>query len=674
MKLKRLFYPITINGMELKNRIVMTAIHTNYTPEGYATDRFKQFYWKRAEGGVSLIIVGGCKFDDHGAQKGMMSLRSDDLIPGWKEFTDGVHQRGAKVAVQLYQAGRYVKSSDLSNGNKPLAPSAVYSTFSRETPQEMTIAEIKEVIDNWASGALRAKKAGFDAVEILGSAGYLISQFLSPITNLRTDEYGGNWEKRCRFPMEVVAAVRNAVGKDYPICVRIAGNDFMPGSNTNENAVEFAKKLETAGVDLINVTGGWHETKVPQLPGEVPRAQYSYLAAGVKKAVSIPVIGSNRNNDPVVAEELLALERCDLVGLGRTLIADPDWCNKAKEGRFDEIRRCVACNQGCLARTFFGKPVECLVNGNAGREYLLKEGKPEKLKNILVVGAGPGGCEFAIKASQLGHQVTIWEKGSRIGGQLYLVAAPPGKGEFKNLIEYYEAMLRKNQVKIELSKCAKAEDIIKAGFDEVVIATGAVQRSISLPVTLDQIEIVMANEVLSGEIIAGKNVVIIGGGSVGCETALTLAHKGSLSPEQLYFLMSLKAESTEKIESLLNSTDRKITIVEITKSIGTGFDLGTGWPLLNDVKRLGVKSYTLSRTVEINEKEVVIERTNQDGSVETIQIPYDTIILAVGSKSSNELYEALQDKLANVHILGDSNKVGKIIDAIRAADELATVI
>jgi len=201
-----------------------------------------------------------------------------------------------------------------------------------------------------------------------------------------------------------------------------------------------------------------------------------------------------------------------------------------------------------------------------------------------------------------------------------------------------------------------------------------VQRSISLPVTSDQIEIVMANEALSGEVIAGKNVVIIGGGSVGCETALTLAHQGSLSPDQLYFLMSLQAESIEKIESLLNSTDRKITIVEITKSIGSGFDLGTGWPLLNDLKRLGVKSYTLARTVEINEEKVVIERTNQDGSVETIRIPYDTIILAVGSKSCNELYQALQDKLANVHILGDSNKVGKIIDAIREADELATVI
>jgi len=674
MKLKRLFTPININGLQLKNRMVMPAIHTLFSEDGYPNERFKQFYYKRAEGGVGLIIVGGCKFDNYGGAKNMISLSNDKFIPEWKEFTEQIHKRDAKVAVQLFHAGRYVRSRDLPDGYKPLAPSAVYSNFTKETPKEMNIEELKEIIKNWASAALRAKQAGFDAVEILGSAGYLISQFLSPITNLREDEYGGSWENRCRFPLELVAAVREAVGPDYPIFMRIAGNDFIPGSNTNENAIAFAQKIEEAGIDLINVTGGWHETKIPQLPGEVPRAQYSYLAAGIKAAVNIPVIACNRINDPIVAEELLALERCDLVGLGRTLIADPDWCNKAKEGRFYEIRKCVACNQGCLSRTFFGKPVECLVNGSAGREYLLKDIKPKKLKNLLVIGAGPAGCEFAIRASELGHSVTIWEKDSKIGGQLHLAAVPPGKSEFTSLITYYEAMLKKYNVKIEMNKYATEEDIINSGYDDVIIATGSKSLPIQLPVTSDTIEIIFANEVLAGEVIPGKNVVIIGGGSVGCEVAATLAHKGSLNPEQLYFLMSLKAESIEKIESMLNSSDRNISIIEIEKTIGRGFDLGVGWPLLNDIKRLGVKAYTSSKVIEINTQSVIIEKTNKDGNIEKIEIPYNTIILAAGSIPCNELYEKLKDKMPNVHIIGDANKVGKIIDAVQEADKLAEMI
>lgn len=672
MKLNRIFTPITINGLELKNRIVMTAIHTLYSHDGHANDRFNQFYWKRAEGGVGLIIVGGCKFDDYGAAKGMMSLESDDYIPGWKAFTDGIHQRGGKVAVQLYHAGRYASSRD--TGKKPLAPSEVYASFSRETPKAMDKNEIKMVIEKWAAGALRAKKSGFDAVEIVGSAGYLISQFLSPLTNLRDDEYGGSWDNRCRFALEVVAAIREAVGEDYPIIMRIAGNDFVPGSNTNEEAVDFAKKLEVAGVDIISVTGGWHETKVPQLPGDVPRGNFTYLAAAVKKAVSIPVLASNRINDPALAEEMLALERCDLVGSARAMIADPNWCNKAKAGNLSEIRKCVACNQGCLAKTFFGQPVECLVNGYAGREYLYKDSKPNKLKNILVVGAGPAGCEFAIKTAELGHKVTLWEKESKIGGQLPLVAAPFNKDEFNNLIKYYNTMLRKNNIKLELEKEATLDEIINSEFDEVVIATGAVTKTIPLPVKSNNIKIVAANDVLTGNIIPGKNVVIIGGGSVGCETALTLARRGSITPEQLYFHMSLKSESIDKIEEMLNSTDRNITIVEVAKTIGMGFDKGTGWPILNELKRLGVKSYTLSRTIEINENSVIIEKTNKDESIEKVEIPYDTIILAVGSLPNNKLYESLKGKMSNIHNIGDSNNVGKIIDAIRDADKLALEI
>ena len=673
MQFVRSFSPLSIKGLTIKNRFVMPAIHHLYTPDGCATERFNEYYWRKAEGGVGMIIIGGCRFDDYGAPYAMMSLQYDEMIPGWKAFVDGVHSRGAKVAVQLYHAGRYTKQKNVPSGQSALAPSAVFSTYTKETPKAMSKEEIQTVIRQWAAAAGRAKKAGFDAVEILGSAGYLISQFLSPVTNLREDEYGGSWENRCRFALEVIAAVRAEVGEDYPLFMRIAGNDFMKGSNTNVDAVEFAKVIEKAGIDMINVTGGWHETMVPQLPGEVPKAGFSYLAAAIKKAVSVPVMVSNRMNDPYLAEEVLALGRGDLVGLGRTLIADPEWVNKVKEGRMEEIRPCVACNQGCLAKTFFANPIECLVNASAGKEYLCKAVAPVEPRKLLVIGGGPSGCEFAIKAAEMGHNVTLWEKNAKIGGQLYQVAAPPGKDGFANLIRYYENMLKKYQVKVVFNKEATEAEVLGGGFDAVVFGTGAIPKVIPMPNPFEKIIIVSAADVLSGNVIPGKNVVIVGGGSVGCETAQFLAHRGSISPEQLYFLSAHKAENQEKIQSLLNSSDRNVTIVEILKSIGAGFEPGTGWPILKDIKRLGVVQHALSKIVSITADSVIIEKT-QEGSTETIEIPCDTLILAVGSRSNNVLYESLKDKLSNVYILGDAQKIGKIFDAVRDANILASDI
>lgn len=669
MEFKRSFSPISIKGLTLKNRFVMPAIHHLYTPEGYATERFNEYYWRKAEGGVGMIIVGGCRFDDYGASYAMMSLQHDEMIPGWKTFVDGVHARGAKVAVQLYHAGRYTKQKSVPPGESALAPSAVFSAFTKETPKAMSQDEIKTVVRHWAAAARRARQAGFDAVEILGSAGYLISQFLSPVTNLREDEYGGSWENRCRFALEVIAAVRSAVGEDYPLIMRMAGNDFMKGSNTNVEAVELAKLIEQAGIDMINVTGGWHETMVPQLPGEVPKAGFSYLAGAIKDAVSVPVMVSNRMNDPYLAEEVLALGRGDLIGLGRTLIADPDWVSKVKEGRIDEIRPCVACNQGCLAKTFFANPIECLVNAEAGKEYLCKTAVQAKVQKLLVIGGGPSGCEFAIKAAEMGHDVTLWEKEARIGGQLYQVAAPPGKEGFANLVRYYQNLLAKNRVQVVVNKEATEENVLSGNFDAVVFGTGAIPKVIPMPNPEGKITIVAAADVLSGSVIPGKNVVIVGGGSVGCETAQYLAHRGSISAEQLYFLSAHKAESAEKIQNLLNSSDRKITIVEILKSIGAGFELGTGWPILKDLKRLGVVQHSLTKVVSMTAGTVILEKTNDAGR-ETIEIPCDTLVLAVGSRSNNALYEVLKDKMPNVYIMGDAQKIGKIFDAVRDANTL----
>lgn len=672
MKYDRLFEPITINGMTLKNRIVMPAMHCHYNDDGMANERLSEFYFKRAEGGAGLIIIGGCRFDDYGAPSGMISFQEDRFIPGYKAFAAGIHARGAKVAAQLYHAGRYTRTKSLSDGRQALAPSAVFCTFTNETAKEMTRDEIKEVIQKWGEAAARVKAADFDAVEILGSAGYLICQFLSPVTNLRTDEYGGSWENRTRFPLEVIAAVRAQVGPDFPIIMRISGNDFVKGSNTNEEAVEFAKLIEKAGVDMINVTGGWHETVIPQLPGEVPRGMYTYLAAGVKRAVSIPVVACNRLGNPEVALETLAMNKSDLVGLSRVLLADPEWPNKVKEGRADEIRHCVACNQGCLANTFFGKPVECLVNGVGGHEYRIRRTPAAQQKNLLVIGGGPGGMEFALEATQRGHRVTLWEKSNRLGGQLHLVCAPEGREEFATLIRYYETMLKKRGVEVVLEKEATAEEIVNSVYDEVVIATGADARMINLP-TDGSVDIVSAADVLSKAYIPGARVVVVGGGAVGCETAQLLLRHGAINADQLMFLTTQRAEKPEKIADLVGHSMRTVHIVEMTKRIGSGFAPGCGWPILKDLGRLGVKKHVLSQVQGIKDGQVMITTTGEAGETQEA-IPCDTVVLAVGVVSNTALYETLKAQNANVHLLGDAQKVGKILDAIHQAIELANAL
>lgn len=670
MNFRNLFKPITINGLFLKNRLVMSALHHGYTPNGFATPRFNKYYWRRAEGGAGLIIVGGCVIDNYRGYADIMSLESDDYILGYREFTKGIHKRGAKVAVQLMHTGRYSRTKYITGDNAALAPSAVYSRYTGETPRAMTKDEISQVIKRWAQAAVRAKKAGFDAVEVVGSAGYLISQFLSPVTNLRGDEYGGSFENRCRFPLEVLSALRTALGDDYPIFMRVAGNDFIKGGNTNENCVAFCKMLDKAGIDMINVTGGWHETTIPQLPGDVPPAGYDYLAQGVKDAVDVPVMACNRFNDPVVAERTLALEKADLIGVGRTLIADPDWPIKAKEGRIEEIRRCTACNQGCLGRMFFDKPVECLVNGYAGREYLLQDTKSNPSKNILVVGAGPAGCEFAIRAADKGHKVTIWEMKDTVGGQLHLASAPPSKGEFQNLVHYFNAMLKKTGVEVVLNKKATPEEIEKGNFHEVIVAAGSVPSSINFPGE-GAVPVVTFLDILQGREMAGRNVVVVGGSSVGCETAAYLAHEASLSKEQLYFMESQKSESREKILAMLNTSRRNISVVDIAK-IGSGFDPGCGWPVIKDLRRLGVKQYSFSKVLQVTNKGVFIESVNGKNR-ESIkkEIPCDTIVLAVGSKPDSSLFDTLSTRGIPVHNIGDSKGIGNILSAIRQACDLA---
>lgn len=673
-----LFSPIQIGKLELKNRIVMPAMHLGYCPTGEVTDRLIEFYRLRAQGGAGLIIVGGCGIDQVGNTLGMIQLDEDRFIPRLQKLTLALHEEGAKVVTQLYQAGSY--ASSLLTGNQPVAPSAIPSKLTKEVPHELTVEEIQELVQKFAQAAARTQQAGFDGVEILAGTGYLISEFLSPVTNKRADEYGGDLSNRMRFALEIVTEIRKAVGPDFPLIARIAGNDFIPGGHTNVEAQMFAKALTEAGVDAINVTGGWHETTVPQITMNVPPGAFRYLVRGIKQAVSVPVFASNRITSPDLARDILSSGDADLVGFARPLIADPFLPLKAAGKDPYPIRPCVACNQGCLDHIFRGKPVGCLVNAEAGREAELGLGKKQDpafgsgLENdqpsprrILVVGAGPAGLEFARVASLHGHEVTVWEKSDRLGGQLNLAAAPTDRQDFNRFTKYLVNVCEAQGVMIYTNQEATTEKVLegieKEGFTDIVMATGALPMKPPFPVE-EGTSITQAWDVLAGKK-TGNNVVIIGGGSVGVETALYLAGQGTLDAETLRFLIVNQAESPETLAKLLFQGRNRITLIEMAKHVGKDLGSSTRWSMLADLKRHKVKVLTNTVVKEVRADGVLVEGPEGESLV-----PGDTIIAAIGSVSNQALAKELKDKLpqnVTLHQIGDINKPAKVMDAVQAA-------
>jgi len=667
MEFPHLFSPIAIQNMELKNRIVMTAMHLGYTPQGEVTDQLVNFYAERAKGGVGLAIVGGCPIDEFGGMVGMISLYDDRFIPGLKRLTDAVKNHGAKIAAQLYQAGRYTHSA-MIGGQKPISASAVRSRLTGETPRALSLEEIPGVQDKFAESAVRSREAGFDAVEILGSAGYLISQFLSPITNLREDEYGGSFENRMRFGIETISKVRKALGPDYPILLRIAGNDFMEGSNTNHEAKIFSAEAEKAGIDLFNVTGGWHETRVPQLTMGVPRKAYVYLARGIRSAVSKPVISSNRINDPRDAEEVLRSGGADLVTVARGLLADPDFPNKARSGKSRLIYHCVACNQGCFDSIFQGRPATCTVNPRAGREAELQIKPAPKSRKIIVVGGGPAGMTLACTAKDRGHHVVLMEKTDRLGGQILLNHLIPGRGELETAAIDLIHNLQDKGVEMVLEKTATPAIIRQMAPDVLVVAAGAQPAKPKIK-GVNGANVIQAWELLEKNAETGENVVILGGNAVGLETALFLANQGTLSPEVLHFLMVNRAETPETLTNLLDRGSKQVTVVEMTKKAGADVGLTTKWTLIGELKRLGGKIITQTEAVGITPKGLQVKDEQGPGFIAA-----DTVVLAAGSKSENELVDGIGDLVPEIHVIGDAKKPRNVLAAIREGFQLGLTL
>ena len=652
-----LFEPITINRLELKNRIAYPGLALLYSYDGRVNTRYENFYLERARGGAALVTVGPVGVDFLGSGLAALSLASDERIPELARLAETIKAQGARAWVQLHHGGAYVFPLFI-DGQLPVAPSAVFSRFTGVTPRELSLEEIDGIQEAFARAASRAKAAGFDGVEILGSAGYLITQFLSPLKNRREDAYGGSAENRRRFALELIGRVRTRVGPDFPLTIRMAGDDFVPGSNTHTEMPAIARAYERAGVDAINVTGGWHESRVPQLPPELPRGGYAYLALNVKRHVGVPVLASNRIPDPLTAARIVREGWADMVNLGRVLIADPEWPRKAHAGRADQIRPCVACSQGCMDQIFSGKPLFCAVNPQAGYEGERPIPRTATPRRVMVVGAGVAGLEAALTAARAGHRVEGYEKGGSLGVQVRLAGVPPHKQELFELLRYYRTMLAEQGIPVHLNTAVDIVRVREVSPDAVILATGALPTLPPIAGAHDP-GVLSAWKVLEDGLPLSGTVAVIGGGAVGLETALYLASRGTPPPEVLHFLLANQAASVERVRELMFTGPARVSVFEMLPRAGSDVGKSTRWVLLENLRRFGVEILTGTQVQELSPGRVVYARGG-----EVTSAAFDHVVLATGASPVDALAQELAETGIPLVVAGDCAGPGRLEDAI----------
>ncbi|MDO7636352.1 MAG: FAD-dependent oxidoreductase, partial [Porticoccaceae bacterium] len=518
-----LLAPLDLGFTTLKNRVLMGSMHTGLEEVEDGHERMAAYFGERAKGGVGLIVTGGIGPNtEGGTHPNTKKLVSDDDIAGHRQITDAVHEHDGKICLQILHTGRYAYSPD------QVAPSAIKAPINPFTPRALTDAEVYKQIDDFVFTSLQAQKAGYDGVEIMGSEGYFLNQFIAARTNQRDDDWGGSYENRIRLPIEVVRRVREAVGKHFIIIFRLSMLDLVEGGSTAEEVIQLGQAVEKAGATIINTGIGWHEAQIPTIATKVPRAAFTWVTAHFRKSLSVPVITSNRINTPDVAEAVLARGDADMVSMARPFLADPEFVLKAQENRADEINTCIGCNQACLDHVFGGVMTSCLVNPRACHETQLNIIPTTTKKRVAVVGAGPAGLSAATTLATRGHEVSLFDSASEIGGQFNIAKQIPGKEEFSETLRYYGRQIELLGITLHLNQRVTAEQLNSGGFDEVVIATGIAPRTPDIA-GIDHPKVMSYLDVIGAKKPVGKKVAIIGAGGIGFDVAEYLTHSGEAS-------------------------------------------------------------------------------------------------------------------------------------------------
>lgn len=686
-----LLAPLDLGFTQLSNRVLMGSMHTGLEEERGGFAKLAAFYQARAKGGVGLIVTGGVSPN----LRGRISPFGCELSHFWqvnkhKQVTEAVHQYPTKICLQLLHTGRYAYHPFA------VAPSKVKSPISPFTPTAMSVRQIKSTIKDYAYAAKLACDAGYDGVEIMGSEGYLINQFSCARTNKRNDQWGGCIENRMRLGIETIKAVRAKVGDNFIIIFRLSMLDLVEGGNSWSDIVTMAKAVEQAGATLINTGIGWHEARIPTIVTSVPRAAFTWVTQKMKKEVSIPLITTNRINNPQVAEEVLAAGQADMVSMARPFLADADFVNKAAENKADEINTCIGCNQACLDHVFQQQRASCLVNPLACYETELVLDKTNVPKNLAVIGAGPAGLAFSVYAAQRGHQVTLFDKMSEIGGQFNVAKQIPGKAEFYETLRYFKKQLSLHKVDVQLNSEQTAEQLLSANFDDVILATGIKPRELEIKGLAEGIKskkVLTYLEVLQDKIDVGGQVAIIGAGGIGFDVASYLIEQSTHQADtDGDFSLNLDPNSNDKwleswgvdksyqksgglldkVEVVKPTPKREVTLLQRKKTkVGKGLGKTSGWVHRANLHKHNVKMLSGVKYKEITEQGLLIEVAGEEQLV-----CVDNIIICAGQEPNRALERELIDNGVSVHLIGGANVAAELDAklAIRQAVELAITL